>query len=177
MLYLLKGQETGRLLFRKIQPSDYSQWLPFFETAETSKYWIEEARPARESCDYWYAKQFGRYENGKGGMNALIEKESGQLIGHAGLLLQTVDEIEELEVAYSLLPAFWNKGYATEAAKKCMNFAFENDFRHSLISIISKTNLPSENVARKNGMKIDKETIYGRNEVNIFRITKDECHS
>ncbi|MBS1577911.1 MAG: GNAT family N-acetyltransferase, partial [Bacteroidetes bacterium] len=65
-------------------------------------------------------------------MNALIEKESGRLIGHCGLLVQTVDNITELEIAYSLLPEFWNKGYATEAASKCRDYAFENDFSDSL---------------------------------------------
>ena len=103
-------------------------------------------------------------------MNALIEKQTGQLIGHCGLLVQTVDEIKELEIAYSLLPAYWNKGYATEAAMKCRDVAFENKFSDSLISIISVTNVPSEKVALKVGMKKDKETVYNGNRVNIFRM-------
>ena len=105
-------------------------------------------------------------------MNALIEKESGRLIGHCGLLVQIVDGIPELEIAYSLLPEFWNKGYAIEAAMKCRDFAFANNFSDSLISIISLTNIPSEKVALKNGMHIDKRTIYSNNEVNIFRVNK-----
>ena len=47
-------------------------------------------------------------------MNALVEKQTGALIGHAGLLVQTVDDIIELEIAYSLLPSGRNKGYATK---------------------------------------------------------------
>ncbi|MBS1576028.1 MAG: GNAT family N-acetyltransferase, partial [Bacteroidetes bacterium] len=80
--------------------------------------------------------------------------------------------ITELEIAYSLLPEFWNKGYATEAASKCRDYAFENDFSDSLISIISLTNIPSEKVALKTGMSVDKKTIYHHNEVNIFRVNK-----
>src|SRR5690606_32134123 len=117
-------------------------------------------------------KQFLRYKNGLGGMNALIEKETGRLIGHCGLLAQSVDNIAELEIGYSLLPDFWNKGYATEAAKKCRDYAFENNFSASLISIISLSNIPSQKVAFKNGMKIDKQTTYNNNEVYIFRIDK-----
>ena len=110
--------------------------------------------------------------NFKEKMNALIEKSSGQLIGYSGLLVQVVDGLTELEVAYSLLPAFRDKGFASEAAKRCQDYAFENNFTDSLISIISLSNAASANVANKNGMVIDKQTIYKENQVNIFRIYK-----
>jgi RimJ/RimL family protein N-acetyltransferase len=123
-------------------------------------------------CKKWYERQFERYNNNEGGMNALIDKESKKLVGHCGLLIQTVDNIPEIEIAYSLLPSFWNKGYATEAAEKCKCFAFENNLSESLICIISLTNIPSEKVASKIGMTLDKTTVYKENEVNIFRIKK-----
>ncbi len=94
------------------------------------------------------------------------------MIGHCGLLIQTVDQVQELEVGYSLLPEFWNNGYATEAAKKCLEYAFANELSESVISIISITNLPSEKVALKNGMTISQQTTYHGNKVNIFRINK-----
>ncbi|MBS1610031.1 MAG: GNAT family N-acetyltransferase [Bacteroidetes bacterium] len=172
MKFLLEGQQTGRLIFRKIQESDFNNWLEFHKNPLTSLYWISEKESPEKECEKWYQYQFYRYENDKGGMNALIEKESGRLIGHCGLLVQTVDNITELEIAYSLLPEFWNKGYATEAASKCRDYAFENDFSDSLISIISLTNIPSEKVALKIGMSVDKQTIYHHNEVNIFRVNK-----
>ena len=51
-------------------------------------------------------------------MNALIDKANGKLAGMCGLLIQEVDGIRELEVAYAMLPQYRNKGLATEAAKK-----------------------------------------------------------
>ncbi len=106
----------------------------------------------------------------EGGMNSLIEKSSGALIGYGGLLWQKVGEDYELEVAYSLLPVYRARGFATEAAMKCRDFAFENNFAESVISIVSLTNTPSANVATKNGLTIEKQTIYKENEVNIFRM-------
>ncbi len=172
MKYLLDREETQRLLFRKIKETDYADWLAFHTDPSTSLYWTEEKGTPEEECTKWYKKQFNRYENDLGGMNALIEKSSGKLIGHCGLLVQTIGGNKELEIAYSLLPAYWNKGYATEACVKCRDTAFENKFSESLISIISIINLPSEKVARKIGMKKDIQTVYNGNAVNIFRIKK-----
>jgi RimJ/RimL family protein N-acetyltransferase len=86
------------------------------------------------------------------------------------LLVQTVDGKEELEIAYSIMPEYWNQGYATEAAGKCRDFARENHLRDSLISIINVRNARSEKVAMHIGMTREKTTVYDGNTVNIFRI-------
>ncbi len=123
-----------------------------------------------EHCQRWFDKAFYRYANNLGGMNVLIDKESGEFIGQCGLLIQTVDKIQELEVAYSLLQKHWNNGYATEAAKACIDYVFKNKLRESLISIIHVNNIESQRVALKNNLKLDYETIYDDNPVKIFRI-------
>ncbi len=174
MKYLLKKQETERILFRKVSTTDFKDWLPFFESPITSLHWTTSNESPQIQCKKWYTKQLYRYQNSLGGMNALIEKKTGKLIGHCGLLIQTVDDTTELEIGYSLLPEFWSKGYATESAKKCKDFAFLHNLTDSLISIISLSNIPSEKVALKNGMKIDKKTSYNGNKVHIFRISKTE---
>lgn len=170
MKYLLHGESTERLLFREIREDDFNDWLTFHANPVTSRYWISEKEDPQTTCRNWYTKQWNRYANDKGGMNAIVEKETGRLAGHAGLLVQYVDGTEELEIAYSFLPEFWGRGYATEAATRCKEIAFANKYATSLISIISLTNKPSENVARKLGMTIDKTTVYNNNDVNIFRI-------
>jgi [ribosomal protein S5]-alanine N-acetyltransferase len=175
--YLLDGEQTERLIFRKIQDSDFNEWVEFFRDPRTHMHWTPLQNQPDAECKQWYEKQHWRYENDLGGMNVLLEKKSGRLIGHCGLLVQTVDDVTELEIGYSLLPAFWNQGYASEAAKKCRDLAFENKFADSLISIISKTNIPSQTVATRNGMTIEKATIYHGNEVFIFRISYAEWHS
>jgi RimJ/RimL family protein N-acetyltransferase len=170
MNFMLDGEESDRIKFRLVQETDYDQWLPFFQNPETSLHWIEPTETSEIACSKWIQKQFFRYENNLGGMNALLDKQSGKLMGYCGLLVQTVDQIQEVEIAYSLLPKFWNKGLASEAAQKCRDFGFNSRLNNSLISIISITNIPSERVAIKNGMVWCKTTVYKENKVNIFRI-------
>lgn len=117
---------------------------------------------------------FNRYANNLGGLNVLIDKNTNEFIGQCGLLIQTIDGIEEMEVGYSIMPEHRKKGYALEAAKKCKNFAFENNLRDSLISTIHIDNVNSAKVAMANGMVKEKETIFMDNPVNIFRISRVE---
>jgi RimJ/RimL family protein N-acetyltransferase len=173
-MYLLEKEETARLYFRKIAASDFAQWLEFFKDPTSFAYWEGQLEAPEVECKKWFDRQAERYQNNEGGMNAIIEKDSGSLIGYGGLLVQRVDGARELEVAYSLLSSFRNKGYATEVAMKCRDFGFEQKFADSLISIISLTNTPSANVARKNGMHVDAQTEYKKNAVNIFRIRKSD---
>jgi RimJ/RimL family protein N-acetyltransferase len=170
--FLLHVQSSARLRFREIQESDAPLWLPFFENAANFAHWNEVVSDPVHACREWYEKQRHRYTQGLGGMHALFEKSSGRFIGHAGLLIQTVDEQHELEIAYSLLPEFAGKGYATEAAAVCRDVAFEKRLAPSVISIISITNLASQRVAIKNGLTLERETIYKKNRVYIFRITR-----
>lgn len=173
MKYTLEGTESDRLIFRLLEPNDFETWLPFFEHPNARRFiGLENLKTGKKMCEKWFEITFGRYKDDKGGMNVLIDKYTNKFIGQCGLLIQEVDRIQEMEIGYSMLPMHWNKGYATEAAKKCKEIAFSRDYTNSLISIIHVENILSEKVARKNGMTIDKKTVFKDMPVNIFRINK-----
>jgi RimJ/RimL family protein N-acetyltransferase len=169
--FLLENATTERLHFRKLKPSDFEAWLPFHQDIRTSAHWKGLPQDPIEACKNQFHKTFERYEMGTRGFNALIEKSSGKLIGLCGLLVQNVDGVEELEIGYSILPEFWQKGFASEAALKCRDTAFANQWAKSLISIIHIDNHPSQKVAKNVGMHVDFSTNYKNNPVQIFRIT------
>ena len=170
--FLLLGEETERLRFRKLLSTDYELWLPFFKDPLWTKYWKMEPQTPEQLCEQWMDKIFQRYANYLGGMNVLIHKQTGEFIGQCGLLIQMVDQIEELEVAYSIMPQHRGYGYAGEAAKKCIQFAFDNQWRDSVISIIHENNIESQKVAIKNNLILDKHTTYDNNPVRIYRIKR-----
>ena len=172
MKLMMPGLESERLLFRGIKATDFNDWLPFFKDPQTSQFWIMEQLPAIEACEKWYERQADKTRNGLGGMNVLIEKSTGSLIGHCGLSIQDVDGLQEIEIGYSLLPQYWGRGYASEAARYCRDFAFNQDMTDSLISIISCTNEPSKKVAIANGMQVEKTTSWSNNSVEIYRINR-----
>lgn len=169
MKYTLFGEESARLIFHEVTERDFPTWLEFFKDPRATEFWPMPSTPEVE-CRLAFDNIYQRYANGLGGMNALINKTSGDLIGMCGLLIQTVDGMEELEIGYSILPIHWKKGYATEAAMKCKAFAFENKFRDSLISIIQEKNVPSQKVAASIGMTLEKKTVYKNMSVHIYRV-------
>ncbi len=171
MKYLLTGQETERLKFRLLESKDFDAWLDLFKAKNIAKYLdLDPKLSESELCKIWFDKVFHRYENDLGGMNVLIDKKTNLIVGQCGLLVQTIENIERLEVGYSILPKFWNQGFASESAKKCKNYAFKNEFANSLISMIHVDNLSSEKVALKNGMTFEKKL----DSFNIFRIDRGD---
>ena len=177
MKYLLEGEETNRILFRKLIPTDFDAWLPFHQNPLSTEHWDGLPEDPKVACQQWFTKIFHRYKNDLGGMNALIHKKTGLLIGQCGLLVQNVDGVQELEIGYSILPHYWKKGFASEAAIKCKEYAFEHRLAPSVISIIHIHNIGSQKVAKNNGMRLDKTTTYAHNPVHIFRISASDVIS
>ena len=173
MKYVLLNETSERLQFRPIVTKDWETWLPFFKSPAAMKHWPMGNLTPEEYAKQWYQKQWDRYEKGWGGMNALIEKKSGKLIGHAGLLTQKVESKIELEVAYSLLPQYWKKGYATEAALKCKEVAFQQKYTDRLIAIIAQSNENSIAVALRVGFSFEKSIQFQGIDANIFSLVAD----
>lgn len=93
------------------------------------------------------------------GVYAVEEKETGTFIGFVGLHHVTfdVDFAPAIEILWRLLPDFWGKGYATEAATACLNYAKDELKLKEIVSFTSLPNKRSEHVMQKIGMTRIKE--------------------
>jgi len=56
---------------------------------------------------------------------AVERLEDDRFTGICGFTPQTVDEVDEVEMGYRFMPEFWGRGFATEAALACRDYAFE----------------------------------------------------
>lgn len=171
--HYLDEKETSRLVIRPLVENDTHQWLTFIMDKNATKYFPDEWRLKPEKSKEWIEFQLTRYKENRYGLQALIEKKSGRLVGQSGLLTQIVDGKDELEIGYHLIPEFWGKGYATEAANEFKKMCFENNLAESLISIIDIDNILSQKVAQRNGMAIDSQTVFMGLNVSIFRISRE----
>jgi RimJ/RimL family protein N-acetyltransferase len=68
--------------------------------------------------------------------------------------MQSINGKMEPEIGYHINKEYTNKGYATEAAKACQDYAFSVLKLKRLYSYMKYTNIASARVAEKNGMKL-----------------------
>jgi RimJ/RimL family protein N-acetyltransferase len=80
---------------------------------------------------------------------------SGELIGFIGLAFQDykTDFTPATDIGWRLKKSAWGKGFATEGAKKCLEFGFNKLNLDKIISICTEKNSKSEHVMRKIGME------------------------
>lgn len=147
--------ETARLILRELEPSDFNDLAEIMRDGEVKR--VYEHIFTDEDIYEWLNRQTDRYRRYGFGLWAAELKESGEIIGQAGLTIQLCDDTEVLEIGYLLKEKFRHKGFATEAAKGCMLYAFKKLDSNKVYSIIKKDNLPSIRVAKRLGMKIEKE--------------------
>jgi len=76
------------------------------------------------------------------------------VIGHCGLLPKTINGRDEVELVYVIVPAFWRRGYATEAAAAIRDYAFQTLGVLRLVCLIDPANTASERVALKTGNEV-----------------------
>ncbi|MDT0294274.1 GNAT family N-acetyltransferase [Mesonia ostreae] len=165
--------KSERLNFRKLTEQDIPSWAEFFVNNAGLQYFNFDLSKSKEAlAEEWIQIQLKRYQNNNYGHLAAELKTDGTFIGIAGLLPKQLKGKQEYEVAYSLKPAYWGKGYGTEMATRMKNFGLKNMDVKRLISMISFGNEASISVAKKNGMKFLFDTEFDGELLHIFGITR-----
>ena len=172
--HYLDERETERLLIRPLVRSDHMPWNEFIMDETATRFFPDDWKLSPGKSVEWIELQLKRYRENRYGLQALIEKRSGAFVGQCGLLTQTIDGRNELEIGYHLIRRYWGNGYATESAREFKKMGFENNLAESIISIIDVENISSQKVALRNGMNRVSSTKFVGMDVFIYRISRDE---
>lgn len=142
--------ETQRLQLREMTPADRPALCRILQDSEVM--YAYNGPFSDEEVDEWLERQLARYRQWGYGLWAVVLKATGKMIGQCGLTLQQWNGREMLEAGYLFQRSHWHQGYATEAARACMDYAFGTLNSPLVCSIIRDNNLPSQQVALRNGM-------------------------
>ena len=127
--------KTKRLLLRELKQDDFDDICKLLQ--DPIVMYAYEGAFSKKEVQEWLDKQLRRYQNDGFGLWGMIEKGSGELP----------------EIGYLLRAEYWHKGYATEAAIACKEYAFNILNFDKVYSIIRDTNIPSQKVALRNDMR------------------------
>ena len=142
--------ETKRLLLREMNLEDYQALFLVFGDHETMCHYpyTFDGQHVRD----WIERNMKRYRKDGFGLWAVCLKGTGELIGDCGLTLQNINGEMLPEIGYHIRRDRQQKGYASEAAKAVLNWAFSNTDYSTLSSYCKYTNVPSIKTAESIGM-------------------------
>ena len=159
--------ETKRLILEEIRTGHFQDLYKLLSNKIVHKYFPKTLNKT-ESEDFLKRVQQRQKESGLS-FWAVILKKNNTFLGICGLLKQTIDGLEEVEVAYRISDTFWGNGFGTEAAYGCQKYAKEVLGLETIISLIRPINIQSIRVAEKNGLKFEKETMFHDQIHHVYR--------
>jgi len=147
--------ETNRLILREWIDSDIPVFIKMGKDPRVMEFfpglWDEEKshESLKQNREEFTQSGFGKF--------ALELKETGEFIGYTGLAKVNFEAhfTPAIEIGWRLDSQHFGKGYATEAAKEVLRFAFEDLRLKEIVAFTVPQNLASQNVMKKIGMTRD----------------------
>lgn len=142
---------TDRLTLRELTAEDLPALRAILQDPETMTAY--EGAFSDAEVDAWLHRMLERYAEGRG-LLAVELTETGQVIGQCGITWQHIADERVQEVGYLFNRAHWHRGYATEAAAACRDYAFASLGADRVYAQVRDTNIASMNVAIRLGMTV-----------------------
>ena len=146
--------ETERLSLRRLTVDDAEFILALLNEPSFLRYiGDKKVRNLDDARQYILNGPVGSYERHGFGLNCVELRESHTPIGMCGLLKR--EELPDPDIGFALLPDFWNKGFAFEAAEAVLKDARERLKIQRILAITSLDNEASINLLQRLGFKFD----------------------
>ncbi len=145
--------DTSRLHLRLMVEDDLADLHRIFTDANVMKAFGLESF-SLEQMKEWLNRNLAHQRQYGYGLFSVVLKATGELIGDCGLEHGQFHGLPCVEIGYDFLSTHWNRGYATEAARRVRDYATEELLlgRDQLCSYIRQSNLASQRVSEKIGM-------------------------
>ncbi len=166
--------ETPRLILRKFTLEDLDTYHEqIYGDAEVTRY-LPGGQPRPKEHSEMVLNYFIDHDREHGFSPwAVIDRVSGQLLGHCGLI-HVLDE-PEVEIIYALGKSTWGKGLATEAASACLDHAYNHLDMDEIIALAYPENTASQRVMQKLGMQDEGATdLFYNAELALYTIYREE---
>lgn len=161
--------ETERLMLRPIDMAqDFEGFAEAYADADTMRF-IGGAPLTRAQAWRAVATLIGHAEVRGYSFLSCIEKATGAWVGEVGPWFP--EGWPAPEIGWTLHPAHTGKGYATEAARACLDHVRDDLGWPSVVHLIAEGNTGSERVAERIGSK----RLY-RLDDGIPGVSNDPCH-
>jgi len=164
--------QTARLILRPFQPQDLDLLAELMANPGFMRFSL--GVHSREQTAAFLDKILLWQDEGLPSLFAVMHSMDDRMIGYCGFYHQQIDEMDEIEIGYRLHPDYWNRGLITEAAQAVRDHGFRDLKLPRVISLIHPDNIPSRRVAEKNGMTLEKETLYRGFRTFVFAITREQ---
>ncbi|KXY73615.1 MULTISPECIES: GNAT family N-acetyltransferase [Bacillus] len=138
--------EAERLLIRKFEFKDWEAVHEYTSDSNVMKYIPEGVFTEEDTRNFVY-KNMG--ENAKN--FPVIQIDENILIGH--IVFHKYFGEHTYEIGWVFNPKYFNKGYASEAAKAILKYGFKEMKLHRIIATCQPENTPSYRVMEKIGMR------------------------
>ena len=114
--------ETERTILRKLIIDDVEQFYSLNLDKEVLKYTGDQPFENIQTAADFLTK-YDQYKKYGVGRLAVIEKSTSKFIGWCGLRYSP--DKDEYDIGFRFFRNYWDKGFATETAKRCVDFGFK----------------------------------------------------
>lgn len=145
----LLPEPTERLRFREMSPDDLDRMAAMLADPEVMAFYP--APKTRVESAAWIERMQERYARDGHGL-WIIETHDGDFVGDCGITWQSFNQTPVREVGYHVARDVQRRGYATEAARACVDLVRREFAPTLLTAIIHPDNTASRRVAEHLGM-------------------------
>lgn len=158
--------ETERLLMRPWREQDLDAYAEMCADAAVMRYIGSGRTLDRDEAWRQIALSLGHWDLRGYGLWAVETRADRSFVGRVGLWQP--EGWPGLELGWALARTHWGDGYATEAGRASMEFAWTTVGAPELISLIQPENEASRRVAERLGMEVARREMFGANEVLVY---------